>query len=203
MSIAMTGFQLVAAQQLQAGEGLGPPNITANLTAYKNLAPVGNFSNIFYAAPTAAGLSPANAALLQNIGANSFPQLFGQTPAQFQSQLGTGPLFDIVPARTSQWFGVGVKLPQTDTPQFIPPPGNHYETQNVSIVCNTSDSNIYYTLDGSTPTANSSLYSNAIILTSNTTVSALATAYGRADSNIAVGFYSISNVLVLTMGAAS
>ena len=180
MSIAMTGFQLVAAQQLQAGEGLGPPNITANLTAYKNLAPVGNFSNIFYAAPTAAGLSPANAA-----------------------QLGTGPLFDIVPARTSQWFGVGVKLPQTDTPQFIPPPGNHYETQNVSIVCNTSDSNIYYTLDGSTPTANSSLYSNAIVLTSNTTVSALATAYGRADSNIAVGFYSISNVLVLTMGAAS
>ena len=43
----MTGFQLVAAQGLQNGEGLGPPNIVANYNSYQNLDPVHNFSNIF------------------------------------------------------------------------------------------------------------------------------------------------------------
>lgn len=106
MSNGHTGFQILAAQGLQAGEGIAPPDITANLTSYNNLPSVSNFSNIYSTANTLPfGLTSANATLLKSIGARSFPHLFGQVPHDFSSKLGTGPLFTIAPARTEAWFG--------------------------------------------------------------------------------------------------
>jgi len=102
----LTGFQILASTGLQNGEGIAPPNIAVNLTAYSSYAPVTNFSNIYSTANTLPfGLTPTNANLLKSIGANSFPHVFGQIPNDFASNLGTGPLFEIAPARTVAWFG--------------------------------------------------------------------------------------------------
>ena len=103
---ALTGFQLIAATGLQNGEGINPPNITANLNTYNSFAPVNNYSNIVATASSLPyGLTSANANLLMSIGSNSFPHLFGQIPNDFSSQLGTGILFQVAPARTANWFG--------------------------------------------------------------------------------------------------
>ncbi len=101
----ITGFQLVAASALQQGEGLSPPNITANYTAYKRFSPVANYSNIFYHARDFSGISSNNANLLISIGANSFPQIFGQVPYVNTNSIGPGPLIDIAYVRTEHWFG--------------------------------------------------------------------------------------------------
>lgn len=101
----LSGFQLVAAHGLVQGEGLGPPNIAANLNAYNKILTVNNFSNIYSTATTLPfGLTNANANLLMAIGSNSFPHLFGQVPNDFSSELNVGPLFTIAPTRTEAWF---------------------------------------------------------------------------------------------------
>ena len=101
----LTGFQIVAANGLQNGEGLQPPNIVANLTVYMSFAPVNNYSNIYTTANALPyGLTLTNASLLQSLGANSFPHIFGQVPNDFSSNLGNGPLFTIAPIRTASWF---------------------------------------------------------------------------------------------------
>jgi hypothetical protein len=106
MNNSLSGFQILAANGLVAGEGIAPPNIAENLAAYMSFAPVNNFSNIYTTANSLPyGLTSANASLLQSVGSNSFPQLFGQIPNDFSSNLGTGPLFTIAPARTASWFG--------------------------------------------------------------------------------------------------
>ena len=64
----LSGFQIVAANGLQSGEGIAPPNITANLSTYLSFAPVNNFSNIYATASTLPfGLTSANANLLLSI----------------------------------------------------------------------------------------------------------------------------------------
>jgi hypothetical protein len=106
MANSLSGFQIVASNGLVNGEGIAPPNITANLSAYQTFAPVANFSNIYATSNTLPfGLTLTNANLLQSIGANSFPHVFGQVPNDFSSNLGSGPLFSIAPARTTAWFG--------------------------------------------------------------------------------------------------
>jgi hypothetical protein len=106
MQNTLTGFQIIAANGLQNGEGIAPPNIIANLTTYQSFAPVNNYSNIYSAASALPfGLTSSNANLLISIGANSFPHLFGQVPNDFSSNLGTGSLFTITPARTTALFG--------------------------------------------------------------------------------------------------
>ena len=104
---SLSGFQIIALDGLREGNGLAPPNITANYNSYKNFAPVANFSNIFYNATSNANITSSNANLLISIGANSFPQIFGQIPNDFSSYIGMGPLFDIAPNRTKTWFGNG------------------------------------------------------------------------------------------------
>jgi hypothetical protein len=53
----------------------------------------------------------------------------------------------------------------------------------------TSGSAIYYTTDGTTPTANSALYSGAIPLNSPATIQAIATANGYSPSAVATASY--------------
>ena len=48
------------------------------------------------------------------------------------------------------------------TPTFTPAGGTYYESQSVSISCTTEGASIYYTIDGSTPNATSTLYTSSI-----------------------------------------
>ena len=58
----------------------------------------------------------------------------------------------------------------TATPAFSPTSGTFTAAQSVSITDATSGASIYYTTDGSTPTASSTLYSTPISVSATTTI---------------------------------
>ncbi len=63
---------------------------------------------------------------------------------------------------------------QPATPTFSPAGGTYTSTQNVEIACATEEVTIHYTLDGTAPDENSTLYEGAISVSTNTTIKAIA-----------------------------
>lgn len=80
----------------------------------------------------------------------------------------------------------------TPEPTFSLPQGTYYSAQNVTLADTVKDAVIYYTLDGSTPTTKSSVYSGVIQVTSTTTIKAMAVAPGMTQSTTAAATYTIS-----------
>ena len=76
-------------------------------------------------------------------------------------------------------------------PTFSVAAGDYDETQSVELACETEGAKIYYTLDGSTPTASSTLYSSAISISSVKTIKAIAVKSGYADSDVASAEYRV------------
>ena len=81
--------------------------------------------------------------------------------------------------------------PAVATPTFNPASGAEFgnEGLQVTISCETTSASIYYTLDGSTPNNNSTLYSGAISLTGTTTIKAIAYD-GSESSAVATATYT-------------
>jgi hypothetical protein len=76
-------------------------------------------------------------------------------------------------------------------PAYSPVAGTYTAAQTVTLSSTTSGAKIYYTLDGSTPTTASSLYSSALAIKSSMTVSAIAVATGYTNSSVAKAAYVI------------
>ena len=103
-----------------------------------------------------------------------------------------------------------VPIPGTvTTPTFSLDAGEYLSQQEVVIETETEDANIYYTLDGSDPTANSTLYEAPISLNTTTTIKAIATKDGMIDSEIVSATYtfpttiSIAEARSLQIGATA
>ncbi|MBI9105067.1 MAG: chitobiase/beta-hexosaminidase C-terminal domain-containing protein [Spirochaetales bacterium] len=62
------------------------------------------------------------------------------------------------------------------TPVLTPGTGEFFSAQAVSIVCETPNAILYYTLDGDIPTIDSSVYSEPLLISTTTTIKALAVA---------------------------
>ena len=78
------------------------------------------------------------------------------------------------------------------TPEFSPAGGSYDESQNVTISCETPNSTIYYTTDGSTPDENSTMYTGGTITVSETTtIKAIAVASGMDNSYVASATYTL------------
>lgn len=77
------------------------------------------------------------------------------------------------------------------TPTFSPPGGAYASAQTVTISTTTSGATIRYTVDGSTPTASSPVYSGPISVSSNRTVSAIGIKSGLVNSAVASATYTI------------
>ena len=94
---------------------------------------------------------------------------------------------------------------QVATPTFDPPPGYYDSVPAVSISTTTPNSTIYYTLDGTTPTTNSTQYTGPFFIGSTETLSALAVDNNRVLSNspVASGLYNIElgGVSSINLGA--
>lgn len=77
-------------------------------------------------------------------------------------------------------------------PTFSPAAGLYTTAQNISIISSTSGANIYYTIDGSTPTTSSTVYSSTvhIWLLAGKTIKAFATKSGMTDSGALSGIFS-------------
>jgi len=89
-----------------------------------------------------------------------------------------------------------VNVSPAATPTFSPAPGPYTTAQTVTIADATPGAVLYYTTDGTTPTAtapttSAALYSSAIVVNATRTVKVLAMANGYAPSAIASATYTI------------
>ena len=82
-------------------------------------------------------------------------------------------------------------LGQTPTPVISVASGTYRSIQTVSIRDSVSAAPIYFTTDGTTPRANSSLYSGPITVSASETLQAIAVAAGHSQSAAATAVYTI------------
>lgn len=80
----------------------------------------------------------------------------------------------------------------TATPVFSPAGGTYSAAQSVTITDATPGAVIYYTMDGSTPTANSPVYTGALTITATQIVQAIALASGYSLSSVASATYTLA-----------
>lgn len=78
-------------------------------------------------------------------------------------------------------------------PEFSVAGGNYTTAQSVEISCATEDATIYYTTDGSEPTASSTEYTGAITINETTTLKAIAVKDGQSSA-VAEATYTIKTV---------
>jgi hypothetical protein len=118
------------------------------------------------------------------------------TPTAVQAYTGTATVVTYVAGtgQASQTItlplsGSGVG-PVAATPVIAPGTGSYTSTQQVTITDTTPNAMIYYTTDGSSPSASSTKYTGAITVSSDETLKALATAAGYSQSAIALATYT-------------
>lgn len=95
----------------------------------------------------------------------------------------------------------------TQMPSFSHPAGVFTEPTAISLTCSTPGSTIYYTLDGTTPSNSSTLYTTPIQLTQTTTIKAIAYSNGYAPSSVVSNTYyfpiTVSNLAAFKAQSAS
>jgi hypothetical protein len=92
-------------------------------------------------------------------------------------------------------YTITSSLPSISTPTFTPAAGAYTSAQSVSISDATSGTTIYYTTNGSTPTASSTEYAGPIVVSSTETLEAIAVATGGSNSAVASAAYTITSSL--------
>jgi len=78
------------------------------------------------------------------------------------------------------------------TPAFSVAAGTYTATQSIAISDATAGVTIYYTTNGTTPTASSAVYSGAISVSATETIEAIAVAAGFSASSVASATYTIN-----------
>ena len=99
----------------------------------------------------------------------------------------------ITPIRV--WSASGLEA--VATPTFNPASGTVEEGTEVTISCATEGASIYYTLDNSTPSAESTLYTAPIVITDATSIRAIAIKEGMANSAVANASYVVEKPFVI------
>jgi kumamolisin len=82
-------------------------------------------------------------------------------------------------------------LKQASTPGFSPMPSTYSTPQSVTLSDASPGVSFYYTLDGSTPTTQSTPYTSRITVSTTTTINAIAAGNGYAPSQVASGTYTL------------
>ncbi|MGW3963387.1 chitobiase/beta-hexosaminidase C-terminal domain-containing protein [Amycolatopsis sp. NPDC005003] len=88
-------------------------------------------------------------------------------------------------------YTVGGGTTTVAAPTFSPPGGTYSAAQTVTISSATAGATIRYTVDGSTPTASSTLYSGPISVPNSRTVNAIALKSGSTTSAVSSATYTI------------
>ncbi|WP_433966375.1 chitobiase/beta-hexosaminidase C-terminal domain-containing protein [Tunturiibacter gelidiferens] len=78
---------------------------------------------------------------------------------------------------------------QTPAPNFTPAAGTYTSSQQVVLSDADRSATIYYTLDGSTPTTSSSVYTSPITVATNTTINAMSFDSTRKNNGLATAAY--------------
>ena len=110
----------------------------------------------------------------------------------------TGATQQIAPRTADDFEEVTAPTQTVATPTFTPAGGTYFETQYVAIECATQDATIYYTTNGTTPTPNSTPFTEAITISETTTLKAIAVKQGMTDSSVATATYTIQQLPTIT-----
>jgi predicted outer membrane repeat protein len=84
------------------------------------------------------------------------------------------------------------RIQYAEAPTFSPTPGTYGTWRSVTLSSTTPGAVIYYTVNGSTPTTASST-AQPVIVNKSTVIRAIAVASGFANSDVAVGTYTITD----------
>ena len=82
---------------------------------------------------------------------------------------------------------------QVPTPTVSPAPGTYMNAQTVTLADADASAKIYYTIDGSTPSAASTLYTSPLNVSSTETIKFIAIDPALTDSNVVSAAYVIQN----------
>lgn len=85
-----------------------------------------------------------------------------------------------------------IVLPTAPPPTFSPAPSIFTSPISVKL-SNIANLSMYFTVDGSTPTTNSPLYTAPIAVTKNTTINAITAASGYLTSSVSSGYFQIQD----------
>jgi hypothetical protein len=147
-----------------------------------------------------------------SIGASIYYTVDGSPPTE-NSTLYTGPFtvtataivnaLAAIPGMPSSvtwgtYVIVGTRPPAAAPPTFSPAPGPFTAAQTVTISDATPGASIYYTTNGTAPTASSTLYSGPLNITSSETIQAIAVASGYTNSPIGAAAYTINIPMATT-----
>ncbi len=88
-------------------------------------------------------------------------------------------------------YGLTNGVPTTAAPSITPNGGAISASQSITMATKTSMADIYYTLDGSTPTTSSTLYAGPITISASTTVNAIAAAPGFIQSAVTSAQFNV------------
>lgn len=90
------------------------------------------------------------------------------------------------------YFATRPRQPTTATPVTIPAGGSFTESVAVTLTTPMAEATVYYTLDGSEPTTNSTVYSQVLVLNESRTVSARAFARDHKPSKTVKARYEVT-----------
>lgn len=114
------------------------------------------------------------------------------------NQVNENVLLDITVVSTAK-----TPPPAAALPTFSPGAGEYTSEQLVKLSAATSDSSIYYTTDGSTPTTSSTRYYEGIVVGESEVIHAVAVAPGYANSSLASADYIIKTAPSIPSNAVS
>ncbi|HTW61575.1 MAG TPA: chitobiase/beta-hexosaminidase C-terminal domain-containing protein [Terracidiphilus sp.] len=90
-------------------------------------------------------------------------------------------------------YGLLNGQPVAAAPTIAPNGGTFASTTSITLSTTTADANIYYTLNGTTPTPASTLYTGPITLTTDSTLDAIASAAGYIQSSVSTATFTFSD----------
>ena len=124
---------------------------------------------------------------LENFTYPVYPNAYDQQHAVLRRFAG---IFAPVAIAVKCYTGFGTTKRTCATPVASPAAGTFDTSTSVTLTTATSGADIYYTVDGSTPTSSSTKYSTAISLSATTTIKAIAIKEGYYDSTVFSGTYT-------------
>jgi hypothetical protein len=172
-------YGLVNGQQTAAAPVIAPNGGTFSSTQNVSLSSTTASASIYY---TLDGSTPTTSSTLYNapiaISTNTTLKAIASAPNFLQSSV------------SSATFNFTTQTPAVT---FAPPAGTYASAQSVTLSDTDADAKIYFTTDGSTPSATSTLYASAIPVSKSETIKAIAIDSKLQNSNIATAAYIIQD----------
>ena len=125
-------------------------------------------------------------------GTTVYYDILGKPAAGLVEKLYEGQITLVIPQSVTQWENV----PPVTTPSVLA--GLFNTNQSLVLAANEAGASIYYTLDGSTPTASSTKYTTPIAITATTTVKFFAVDTAGNNEAVQTQVYTIDKVAPTT-----